>query len=156
MLSHYLPSDTCKIYKRGTSLRMDSTLAGFNLGSSGVQWLRGGRSIVYNLSQHTQFPAGDTSSPPTMAVKSESFKLNHQKETYRPTKIWKLLAEQGEEMSPEEWETVVDDLMMQDIVTLRGGVKSMEFVRAKTGWLFNRHDKTVGIRMGLRSVNGRI
>eukprot|EP00049_Salpingoeca_infusionum_P005704 m.95561 g.95561 ORF g.95561 m.95561 type:complete len:586 (+) comp13060_c0_seq1:71-1828(+) len=36
------PSDTCRIYKRGTSVRMDMTLLGFE----NNKWVRGNRSIV--------------------------------------------------------------------------------------------------------------
>lgn len=39
-----LPSDVCKIYKRGTCLRLDTTLVDFN----DRAWERGDISFIYN------------------------------------------------------------------------------------------------------------
>ncbi|VDK44507.1 unnamed protein product [Anisakis simplex] len=44
LLSRMLPSDVCKIYKRGTCLRLDTTLVDFN----DRAWERGDISLIYN------------------------------------------------------------------------------------------------------------
>ncbi|KAK6036065.1 ankyrin repeat protein [Cooperia oncophora] len=44
LLSRMLPSDVCQIYKKGTQLRMDTTLADFNE----RRWERGDISFVFN------------------------------------------------------------------------------------------------------------
>lgn len=44
LVSRILPSDVCKIYKKGTKLRIDSTLVDFNE----MKWVRGDISVIYN------------------------------------------------------------------------------------------------------------
>jgi hypothetical protein len=46
LLSKMLPSDLCKIYKRGTCLRLDTTLVDFN----DRTWERGDISFIYDSS----------------------------------------------------------------------------------------------------------
>lgn len=42
-VSKLCPSDTYKIYKRGTSVRIDTTLVGFE----SLSWIRGDISIIF-------------------------------------------------------------------------------------------------------------
>jgi len=44
LVSRFLPSDRCLIWKRGSQLRMDSTLAGFE----NMKWLREEQSLIFN------------------------------------------------------------------------------------------------------------
>ncbi|RMX51644.1 hypothetical protein pdam_00021479 [Pocillopora damicornis] len=44
LLSRILPSDTCKVYKKGCSIRMDSTLVDF----SDMKWQRGDLTFIFN------------------------------------------------------------------------------------------------------------
>lgn len=44
LVSRVLPSDVCKIHKRGASIRMDTTLVDFN----DMRWERGDISFIFN------------------------------------------------------------------------------------------------------------
>ena len=44
-LSRVCPSDTYKIWKKGTQVRVDTTLIGFD----NMQWLRGDQSFMFNV-----------------------------------------------------------------------------------------------------------
>lgn len=44
LLSRVLPSDICRIYKSGASIRMDTTLVDFN----DMRWERGDISFIFN------------------------------------------------------------------------------------------------------------
>jgi hypothetical protein len=44
LVSRLLPSDICKIYKRGATVRLDSTLVDFN----DMRWERGDISFIYD------------------------------------------------------------------------------------------------------------
>ncbi|XP_019853015.1 PREDICTED: ankyrin repeat domain-containing protein 13B-like [Amphimedon queenslandica] len=46
LLSRMCPSDTYKIWKKGTKVRVDTSLVGFQ----GMKWLRGNRSIIFEVS----------------------------------------------------------------------------------------------------------
>ena len=47
LLHRILPSDTCKIYKRGASIRLDTTLVDF----ADFKWERGDISFLFNGDQ---------------------------------------------------------------------------------------------------------
>ena len=47
LLHRILPSDTCKIYKRGASIRLDTTLVDF----TDFKWERGDISFLFNGDQ---------------------------------------------------------------------------------------------------------
>jgi len=51
LVSRILPSDICKIYKRGSSIRLDTTLLDFN----DMKWERGDISFIFN-GQHLHHP----------------------------------------------------------------------------------------------------
>lgn len=44
LVSRILPSDICKIYKKGSSIRLDTTLVDFN----DMRWERGDISFLFN------------------------------------------------------------------------------------------------------------
>ena len=44
LVSRMLPSDTCRILKRGTRVRMDTTLIDFN----DMRWQRGNNTFLFN------------------------------------------------------------------------------------------------------------
>lgn len=43
LVSHMCPSDTYRVYKRGASVRIDTTLLGFENG----HWQRGNRTCIF-------------------------------------------------------------------------------------------------------------
>ncbi|XP_048584372.1 ankyrin repeat domain-containing protein 13C [Nematostella vectensis] len=113
LLSRILPSDTCKIYKRGCSVRMDSTLVDF----TDMKWQRGDISFIFN---------GDANGEHSFAV------LDNEKKVFQ-----RLRAEETEAEIEEE----VDLLMSSDIVSVYMSTKPITFSRAQGGW-FWKADRT--------------
>ncbi|VDN51188.1 unnamed protein product [Dracunculus medinensis] len=112
LLSKILPSDLCKIYKRGTCLRLDTTLADFNERT----WERGDISFIYDAS----------------ADKSKFFVLDHD------TKIFQRIRHEETEAELDE---EIDVLMSSDIVSVQMSTKPIHFVRTISGWFF-KHEKS--------------
>ncbi|XP_067419473.1 ankyrin repeat domain-containing protein 13C isoform X2 [Emydura macquarii macquarii] len=113
LLSRILPSDACKIYKRGINIRLDTTLIDF----TDMKCQRGDLSFIFN---------GD-------AAPSESFVVLDNEQ-----KVYQRIHHEESEMETEE---EVDILMSSDIYSATLSTKSITFTRAQTGWLF-REDKT--------------
>uniref|UniRef100_A0A8C1LT69 Ankyrin repeat domain 13C n=1 Tax=Cyprinus carpio TaxID=7962 RepID=A0A8C1LT69_CYPCA len=113
LLSRILPSDTCKIYKQGINIRLDTTLIDF----SDMKCQRGDLSFIF---------CGD-------AAPSESFVVLDNEQ-----KVYQRIHHEESEMETEE---EVDILMSSDIYSATLSTKSITFSRAQTGWLF-REDKT--------------
>uniref|UniRef100_A0A8C4Q9V4 Ankyrin repeat domain 13C n=1 Tax=Eptatretus burgeri TaxID=7764 RepID=A0A8C4Q9V4_EPTBU len=106
LVSRMLPSDTCKIYKHGTNIRLDTTLIDFN----DMRWQRGDMSFIFT---------GDLS--PSLTV------LDNEQ------KVFQRISHKESEMETEE---EVDILMSSDIVSATMSTKSIGFMRTQTGWLF--------------------
>uniref|UniRef100_A0A1I7Z3Z2 ANK_REP_REGION domain-containing protein n=1 Tax=Steinernema glaseri TaxID=37863 RepID=A0A1I7Z3Z2_9BILA len=117
LLSKMLPSDVCKIYKRGTSLRLDTTLVDFNDRS----WERGDISFIYN----------------STADKSKQLViLDNKAKVFQRVRHHESDAELDEE---------VDVLMSSDIVSVQMSTKPITFERAYSGWIFKQEkSETVG------------
>uniref|UniRef100_A0A4X1U9K8 Ankyrin repeat domain 13C n=1 Tax=Sus scrofa TaxID=9823 RepID=A0A4X1U9K8_PIG len=113
LLSRILPSDACKIYKQGITIRLDTTLIDF----TDMKCQRGDLSFIFN---------GD-------AAPSESFVVLDNEQ-----KVYQRIHHEESEMETEE---EVDILMSSDIYSATLSTKSISFTRAQTGWLF-REDKT--------------
>ncbi|XP_032821926.2 ankyrin repeat domain-containing protein 13C-like [Petromyzon marinus] len=113
LVSRMLPSDTCKIYKHGTNIRLDTTLIDFN----DMKWQRGDMSFIF---------IGDL--PPSHSLTV----LDNEQKVYQ-----RISHEESEAETEEE----VDILMSSDIVSATMSTKSIGFSRAQTGWLF-KEDKT--------------
>ncbi|XP_035655623.1 ankyrin repeat domain-containing protein 13C-like isoform X1 [Oncorhynchus keta] len=130
LLSRILPSDTCKIYKQGINIRLDTTLIDF----SDMKCQRGDLSFIFN---------GDA--PP-----SKSFYVLDNEQ-----KVYQRIHHEESEMETEE---EVDILMSSDVYSATLSTKSITFSRSQIGWLF-REDKTERVGNFLAdfySVNGLV
>ncbi|XP_014235733.1 ankyrin repeat domain-containing protein 13C isoform X1 [Trichogramma pretiosum] len=112
LVSRILPSDICKIHKKGASIRMDTTLVDFN----DMRWERGDISFIFN---------GDKKPGKSLTVLDNKAKL-YQRVRYEETEL--------------EIEDEVDILMSSDIVAAQMSTKGITFSRSQTGWIF-REDK---------------
>ncbi|XP_033097041.1 ankyrin repeat domain-containing protein 13C-like [Anneissia japonica] len=119
LVSRILPSDVCKIYKKGTSIRVDTTLIDF----SDMRWQRGDISFIFN---------GSAKSRNALIV------LDNDQQVFQRVSY--------DQESESELEEEVDILMSSDILTATMSTKPIVFCRAQTGWIF-REDKreSVGI-----------
>ncbi|XP_071800336.1 ankyrin repeat domain-containing protein 13C-like isoform X2 [Asterias amurensis] len=111
LVSRMLPSDTCRILKRGTRVRMDTTLVDFN----DMRWQRGNNTFLFN---------GDAKPDNSLVVLDNDNKL-YQRVRYEETE--------------KEMEEEVDILMSSDIVTVTMSTKPITFNRAQSGWLFREN-----------------
>uniref|UniRef100_A0A914D2T3 Ankyrin repeat domain-containing protein 13C n=1 Tax=Acrobeloides nanus TaxID=290746 RepID=A0A914D2T3_9BILA len=114
LLSRVLPSDICKIYKRGTALRMDTTLVDFNERT----WERGDISFIYN-------PAAESVNQHLVVLDNKS-------------KVFQRIRNQETDVELDE---EVDVLMSSDIVSASMSTKPITFERAFSGWIF-KHEKS--------------
>ncbi|XP_031564621.1 ankyrin repeat domain-containing protein 13C-B-like [Actinia tenebrosa] len=106
LLSRILPSDTCKIYKKGCSIRMDSTLVDF----TDMKWQRGDCPFFF-------FSPGKNS----FAV------LDNERKVFQ-----RLRTEETESEIEEE----VDLLMSSDIVSVYMSTKPITFAKSQAGWFW--------------------
>lgn len=113
-MSRILPSDVCKIHKKGCSIRLDTTLVDF----SDMRWERGDISFIFR---------GDKSPKESLTV------LDNEYQCYQRVRY---------EENEQEIEDEVDILMSSDILAAQMSTKSINFVRAQSGWIF-REDKKV-------------
>eukprot|EP00057_Strongylocentrotus_purpuratus_P016655 XP_011671129.1 PREDICTED: ankyrin repeat domain-containing protein 13C-B [Strongylocentrotus purpuratus] len=112
LVSRILPSDTCRIYKKGAQIRVDTTLVDF----SEMKWQKGDLTFLFDGT--------------VTAEKSLVFLDNE-------SKVYQRLSY---EQSDVELEEEVDILMSSDIVTVNLSTKPITFNRSQSGWLF-RGDK---------------
>ncbi|KAJ8306024.1 hypothetical protein KUTeg_016569 [Tegillarca granosa] len=113
LVSRILPSDVCKIHKKGCRLRLDTTLVDFN----DMHWERGDITFIFN---------GDAKPQQCLSVLDNRLKV-FQRIRY--------------EESEAELDDEVDILMSSDIMAAQMSTKNITFSRAQSGWLF-REDKT--------------
>ncbi|XP_042911005.1 ankyrin repeat domain-containing protein 13C-A isoform X2 [Parasteatoda tepidariorum] len=113
LVSKILPSDICRIHKKGSNIRLDTTLIDFN----DMKWERGDISFLFS---------GDNKPSKSLVV------LNNKLKVYQEIRY---------EETEAEFEEEVDVLMSSDIVAAQISTKSITFTRAQCGWLF-REDKT--------------
>nr|XP_022318739.1 ankyrin repeat domain-containing protein 13C-like [Crassostrea virginica] len=113
LVSRILPSDVCKIHKKGSCLRLDTTLVDFN----DMRWERGDITFVF-----------DGDAPPNKGLTV----LDNKSHEFQRVKS---------EESEEKLEDEVDILMSSDVMAAQMSTKSITFSRAQSGWLF-REDKT--------------
>ncbi|XP_053395470.1 ankyrin repeat domain-containing protein 13C-like [Mercenaria mercenaria] len=116
LVSRILPSDLCKIHKKGSNIRLDTTLVDFN----DMRWERGDITFVFN---------GKSSPGDALTVMDNKLKVYQ-----------KVRHEETEQEIQEE----IDILMRSDIMAAQMSTKNITFSRAQTGWLF-REDKTESI-----------
>ncbi|XP_022250697.1 ankyrin repeat domain-containing protein 13C-like isoform X2 [Limulus polyphemus] len=113
LVSRLLPSDICRIRKKGSSIRLDTTLVDFN----DMRWERGDVSFIFS---------GNAKPSQSLTVLDNEQKV-YQKVRYEETEA--------------EIEDEIDLLMSSDIVSVQMSTKSITFSRAQTGWIF-RGDRT--------------
>lgn len=114
LVSRILPSDICRIHKKGSNIRLDTTLVDF----SDMKWERGDISFIF---------MGDAKPSQSLFVLDNKLKV-FQKVRYEETEA--------------EIEDDIDVLMSSDVVAAQISTKSITFSRAQCGWVF-REDKTV-------------
>ena len=108
LVSRILPSDVCHIYKKGCSIRLDTTLVDFN----DMKWERGDISFLF---------LGDAKPNQSLVILDNKLKIF---QIIRPD-------EHGIDLEEE-----VDLMMSSDIVAIQMSTKPITFNRAQTGWLF--------------------
>lgn len=131
LVSRILPSDICKIHKCGSSIRLDTTLVDF----SDMRWERGDISFIFR---------GDNNPRESLTVLDNEFRC-YQRVRYEET--------------DNEIEDEVDILMSSDILAAQMSTKSINFVRAQSGWIFREDKKELVAGQydcELYSINGLI
>ncbi|XP_059488766.1 ankyrin repeat domain-containing protein 13C-B [Neocloeon triangulifer] len=130
LVSRILPSDICRIHKRGSSMRLDTTLVDFN----DMKWERGDISFIFN---------GDRKPSQSLTVLDNKDKL-FQRVRYEETE--------------QEIEDEVDLLMSSDIIAVQMSTKSITFSRATTGWFFKEDRKELvgSFNAEFYNVNGMV
>ncbi|CAL8089588.1 unnamed protein product [Orchesella dallaii] len=125
LVSRILPSDICKIHKKGSSIRLDTTLVDFN----DMKWERGDISFLFrgNLTSRKIRNNNNSNSLVVMDNAAKAYQLMSHRTTMPD--------------SDEE----VNLLMSTDIIVAQLVTKDVEFNRSQSGWIF-REDKreTVG------------
>uniref|UniRef100_A0A8B9K6D6 Ankyrin repeat domain 13A n=1 Tax=Astyanax mexicanus TaxID=7994 RepID=A0A8B9K6D6_ASTMX len=137
LVSHMCPSDVCRIWKSGASLRVDATLLGFE----NMTWLRGRRSYIFK---------GDDSF-------AELMEVNHEEEVV-DTERFDISREIEEvtldSMEPNEQE--VAKRLTTPIVNTYLDTKDISFERCKSGiwgWRTDRTEVVNGFESKVFSVN---
>ncbi|XP_021965283.1 ankyrin repeat domain-containing protein 13C [Folsomia candida] len=121
LVSRILPSDICKIYKRGSSIRLDTTLLDFN----DMKWERGDISFVFNGNHvHHKIGGGNNNYSPLVVMDNK-------------LKVFQLMTNKESEM---EFDDEIDLLMSSDIIVAQLVTKEVQFARSQSGWIF-REDK---------------
>lgn len=130
LVSRILPSDICKIYKKGSSIRLDTTLVDFN----DMRWERGDIGFLFN---------GDGKPSESLVVLDNRSKL-YQKVRYEETEM--------------EIEDEVDILMSSDIMAAQMSTKSISFARAQSGWIFREDKKEMvgSFQAEFYTINGMV
>jgi len=129
-LSRILPSDVCKIHKKGSSMRLDTTLVDF----SDMRWERGDLTFLFN---------GRAKPTNSLVV------MDNQLKVYQMIRYEETEAELEEE---------VDILMSSDIVAVQMSTKAITLDRAQSGWLFrkDRSELIGAFRADVYSVHGLV
>ncbi|KAI5616848.1 ankyrin repeat domain-containing protein 13A isoform X1 [Silurus asotus] len=137
LVSRVCPSDVCRIWKSGTSLRVDATLLGFE----NMTWIRGRRSYIFK---------GDENC-------AELMEVNHDDEVV-DTERFDITRELDEvtldSMQPEQQE--VAKRLTTPIVNTFLDTKDISFERCKSGiwgWRSDRTEVVNGFEAKVFSVN---
>ena len=109
LVSKMLPSDVCKISKKGASIRLDTTLVDF----TEMKWERGDITFLY---------LGDAPSPDVSL-----YVLDNKLKVFQRVRT---------EESEIEFEDEVDLLMSGDIISAQISTKPISFTKAQSGWFF--------------------
>lgn len=131
LVSRLLPSDVCKIYKSGTSIRLNLTIVEF----SDMKWERGDVSVIFR---------GDEPHYDSLTVLDNV------------AKVYQKMRNDTMEM---EIEDEVDILMSSDILAAQMSTKNITFTRAQSGWIFreDKKEKVAGqFESDLYYINGLV
>jgi len=130
LVSKVLPSDVCKISKRGTSIRLDTTLVDF----SEMRWERGDITFLYR---------GDKTPEISLCVLDNK------------AGVYQYVSHQESEL---ELEDEVDLLMSTDIEAVQMSTKPITFTREKTGWMWRkaRAEQIGDYHADFYTVNGMV
>lgn len=115
LLSRIMPSDTFKIFKKGSRIRVDFTLIDFN--ERLFHWVRGDMSLLFD---------------PDAPKGHQTILMDNQK------KVYQRVRDKNRHLDDE-----LDLLMGSDIVTSHISTRPIEFVRAKH-WLLGNRTNTIG------------
>lgn len=131
LVSRILPSDICKISKKGASIRLDTTLVDF----TEMRWERGDITFLYK---------GEAKTP-----EESLFVLDNKLKVYQKVRY---------EESDVEFEDEVDLLMSSDIVSAQVSTKPISFTRVQSGWFFkeDRQELVGSYNANFYSINGMI
>lgn len=122
LISRFLPSDTCKLYKRSSDVRIDSTLMDFH----DMRWQRGDLSFIFHGSKNR-----NETTNTNYKKKREMYVLDNKAKKYSH-----IAAVETDKDIEEE----VDILMSSDIVSANISTKPITFQRQQGGWVY-KHDK---------------
>ena len=130
LVSRILPSDICKISKKGASVRLDTTLVDF----SEMRWERGDISFLYR---------GEEKGDKALCVLDNK------------AKVYQYVRHQDSEL---EFEDEVDLLMSSDIVAAQISTKPITFTREKSGWIWkeDRAEQLGNYQADFYAVNGMV
>jgi len=131
LVSRILPSDICKISKKGACIRLDTTLVDF----TEMRWERGDITFLYK---------GDSKTP-----EESLFVLDNKLRVYQKVRY---------EESEVEFEDEVDLLMSSDIVSAQVSTKPISFTKVQSGWFFkeDRQELVGTYNANFYSINGMV
>jgi len=131
LVSRILPSDICKISKKGASIRLDTTLVDF----SEMRWERGDITFLYR---------GDADTP-----EESLFVLDNDLKVFQKVRY---------EESETEFDDEVDLLMSSDIVSAQISTKPITFTKIQSGWFFkeDRQEMVGNYNASFYSINGMV
>ncbi|KAL5249974.1 hypothetical protein ACHWQZ_G015896 [Mnemiopsis leidyi] len=134
LISRFLPSDTCKLYKRNSDVRIDSTLMDFH----DMRWQRGDLSFIFHGSpKNAKVSANGRKKREMYVLDNKAKKYSH------------ISAVETDKDIEEE----VDILMSSDIVSANISTKPITFSRLQGGWVY-KHDKSEEVGDFTTSVFG--
>lgn len=131
LISRFLPSDTCKLYKKGSDVRIDSTLMDFH----DMRWQRGDLSFIFHGSNR------------------KTQNNNKKREMYVLDNFAKKYSHISAVETDKDIDEEVDILMSSDIVSANISTKPITFQRLQGGWV-HKHDKSEEIGSFDTSVYG--
>lgn len=131
LVSRILPSDICKISKKGASIRLDTTLVDF----TEMRWERGDITFLYR---------GEATTP-----EDSLFVLDNKLRVYQKVRY---------DESEVEFEDEVDLLMTSDIVSAQVSTKPITFSKVQSGWFFkeDRQELVGTYNANFYSINGMV
>lgn len=136
-VSRFLPSDCCKLYKKGSQLRLDCTLGDVTAGSGGgkdsaansvgssispFRWERGDLSFLFEIEK--------------VGSKNSIFFMNNNKKTYF------VIDSKNHKEFQIDLDKEVDLLLSKEMIFIKLNTKQALFSPTQIGWLgFNKRDK---------------